>query len=187
MLCKNNERGMRDCDECWKGRSEVQSTWEKIYILKYKPDDSIYTSIMKFRYIEDYEKMKKINKMLYEITKMTDNTNISKFSYKDRIDFIYELEEEIQNLLQLVKKCYFFNIDYDDGKVFENKFCSINTFLDDRENLNLNFRRLLSKLKYSAYDGFSSYLYDILEKEIYPSLKKIYKELRGRGIYKNLE
>ena len=29
MFCKSNERGMRDCDECWKGRSEVQSSWEK--------------------------------------------------------------------------------------------------------------------------------------------------------------
>ena len=185
MLCKNNESGMRECDEFWKEKNEIQSTWEKIYILKYKPDDSIYTSIMKFRYIEDYEKMKKINKMLYEITKMMDNTNIPKFSSKDRINFIYELEEEIKNLLQLVKKCYFFNIDYDDGIVFVNKFCSINTFLANRENINFSFRKLLSKLKYTAYDGFLSNLYDILEKEIYPSLKKIYKELRGRGIYKS--
>ena len=185
ILCKNNESGMRKCDEFWKVKSEIQSTWDKIYILKYKPDDNIYTSIMKFRYIEDYEKMKKINKMLYEITKMTGT--LPKFSSKDRIDFIYEMEEEIKNLLQLVKECYFFNIDYDDGKVFENKFCSINNFIKDRENLNLNFRKLISKLKYSDHDGSSSYLYDILEKEFYPSFKKIYKELRGRGIYKKPE
>ena len=81
----------------------------------------------------------------------------------------------------------FFNIDYDYGKVFENKFCSINNFIKDRENLNLNFRKLISKLKYSDHDGSSSYLYDILEKEIYPSFKKNYKELRGRGIYKKPE
>ena len=186
MLCKNNESGMRECNEFWKEKIEIQSTWEKIYILKYKPDDSIYTSIMKFRYIEDYEKMKKINKMLYEITKMMDNTNISKFSSKDRINFIYELEEEIKNLLQLVKKCYFFNIVYDDGIVFVNKFCSINTFLANRENINFSFRKLLSKLKYSAYDGFSSHLYDIFEKEIYPSLKKIIKNC-VEEVYINLE
>ena len=44
MLCKNNESGMRECDKDWKARSEIQSTWEKIHILKYKPSDSIYTS-----------------------------------------------------------------------------------------------------------------------------------------------
>ena len=140
---------------------------------------------MKFRYIEDYEKMKKINKMLYEITKMMGT--LPKFSSKDRIDFIYEMEEEIKNLLQLVKECYFFNLDYDDGKVFENKFCSINNFIKDRENVNFNFRKLISKLKYSDHDRSSSYLYGILEKEFYPSFKKIYKELRGRGIYKKPE
>ena len=104
MLCKNNESGMRECDKFWKEKSEIQNTWEKIHTLTYKPADSIYTSIMKFRYIEDYEKMKKIN-MLYEITKMMGT--LPKFYSKDRIDFIYEMEEEIKNLLQLVKKCYF--------------------------------------------------------------------------------
>ena len=33
MLCKNNERGMRECDKFWKEKSEIQSTWEKIHIL----------------------------------------------------------------------------------------------------------------------------------------------------------
>ena len=64
MLCKNNEIGMRERDKERKARIEIQSTWEKIYILKYKSSDSIYTSIMKFRYVEDYEKMRIINKML---------------------------------------------------------------------------------------------------------------------------
>ena len=48
MPCKDNESGMRECDKDWKARSEIQSTWEKKYILTYKPTDSIYTSIMKF-------------------------------------------------------------------------------------------------------------------------------------------
>ena len=95
------------------------------------------------------------------------------------------MEEEIKKLLQLEKSVIFFNIDYNDGIVFVNKFFSINTFLAIRENINFSFRKLLSKLKYSAYDGFSSYLYDILEKVVYPSLKKIYKELRRRVIYKS--
>ena len=87
---------MRDCDECWKGRSEVQSTWEKKYILKFKPYGSIYTSIMKFRYIEDYKKMRRINKMLYKIVKMMDNTNHPFVSYKKQKDFIYKLYEETE-------------------------------------------------------------------------------------------
>ena len=74
-FCKINERGMRDCDKCWKGKSEVQSYWDKKYILKYKPDDSIYTSIMKFRYIEDYKKMKRLDDMLYRIVYRMNNIN----------------------------------------------------------------------------------------------------------------
>ena len=38
MLCKNNESGMRECDKFWKAKSEIQNTWDKKYILKYKPD-----------------------------------------------------------------------------------------------------------------------------------------------------
>ena len=78
------------------------------YILKYKPADSIYTSIMKFRYIEDYEKMRRINKMLYKIVKMMDNTNQPTVTYKKQKDFIYKLYEETRNLEKLVKKCNFF-------------------------------------------------------------------------------
>ena len=177
MLCKNNESGMRECDECWKGRSEVQSTWEKIYILLYKPDDSIYTSRMKFRYIEDYKKMRRISKMLYKIVKMMDNNNQPTDTYERQRDFIYKLYEETRNLEKLVKKCNFFNIDYDDGKVFVNKFWSINTFLANGKRIKSIFGRLLRVFKY-YYDD----LYYILKKEICPSLKKNYHELLRRGM-----
>ena len=88
MNCKSNEmkRGMRECDKFWKAKIEIQSTWEKIYILLYKPDD---TSRMKFRYIEDYKKMKKINEMLYEIIKKMDY-DIRKVSDDFLLDIIYE-------------------------------------------------------------------------------------------------
>ena len=56
MSSKKIEMRMKEYIKDWKARSEIQSTWEKIHILKHKPSDSIYTSIMKFRYIEDYEK-----------------------------------------------------------------------------------------------------------------------------------
>ena len=171
MLCKNNERGMRECDKDWKAKSEIHSTWEKIHILTYKPDDSIYTSIMKFRYIEDYKKMKKINEILNEITKIM-NT-LPKIYANVLILKVYELEEETKNLLQLVEECSFLNIDFDDEKVFKNKFYSIYKFIKDRTNLDYIFRKLISKMKYRAYDGFSINLYDILEKEICPLRKNI--------------
>ena len=34
-LCKSNERGMKDCDEQWRGKSEIQSTWENINCILY--------------------------------------------------------------------------------------------------------------------------------------------------------
>ena len=117
MFCTNKVNKMRECDKDWKAKEEIQSSWEKKYILTYKPTDSIYTSRMIFRYIEDYEKMKKIDNIyLYLLS-------------KGQFDFIYELEEETKKLLELVKKCNFLNIDYDDGIVFENKFLDIFYFL----------------------------------------------------------
>ena len=181
MSCKNNQRGMRECDKDWKAKIEIQSTWEKKYILKYKPIKSIYTSIMKFRYIEDYEEMKKINEMLYEIMKKM--ILLPKYYSIDRVEMVNQMEEEAKNLLKLLEECNFLNIDFDDGEVFKNKFYSIYEFIEDRQNLDYNFRKLISEMKNSRYEGLS-YLYVTLEKEIYPLMKKIYKELRRRGINK---
>ena len=152
-----------------------------MHILTYKPTDSIYTSIMKFRYIEDYKKMKKINKMLYEIVNKMDNTKQPTYDYRRQCDFIYKLDDETRKLEKLVKKCNFFNIDYDDGEVFVMKFWSINTFLANGKRINFVFRRLLGHLK-DYGDQDDSDLYYILKKEICPSLKKIYHELLRRGM-----
>ena len=51
MSSKKIEMRIKEYNKDWKARSEIQSTWEKTHILTYKPIDSIYTSIMKFRYI----------------------------------------------------------------------------------------------------------------------------------------
>ena len=183
MLCKNNEIAMRECDKDWKGKSEIQSNWEKKYILKFKPVDSIYTSIMKFRYIEDYEKLKKINEMLYEILHKLYLTKVKRFSSLQLINFIYELEEETKILLKLVEKSNFFaNIDYDDGIVFVKKFRNIYIFRADRGNIEFMISKLISEMKLIPCDGFLIYLCDILEKEIQPTLDKVFKELRRRGI-----
>ena len=183
MLCKSNERGMRECDKFWKVKSEIQSTWDKIYILKYKPFYGIYTSIMKFRYIEDYKKMRRINEILGKIFEMMDDIYQPTISYKKQIDFIYKIYEETRKLEKLVKKCYFFDVDYDDGQVFLNKFKNINILLSNGEILNIIFKRLLRNLKYSVYDRDCENLYKMLKKEIYPSLNKIYHELHRRGIF----
>ena len=146
MLCKNNESGMRECDKCCKGRSEVLSTWEKIHTLTYKPDNSIYTSIMKFRYIEDYEKMRIINKMLKKIVKKIDISNELIGNYKAQIDFLYLLDEETRNLLKFLENCYFFNTEYYDGIVFINKFSNIYNFLSKDIKIHRYFRKLLSEM-----------------------------------------
>ena len=114
MLCKSNESGMRECDKFWKVKSEIQSTWEKIHILKYKPADSIYTNIMKFRYLEDYEKMKKINKMTGKILILMKNANKGLGGYsKER--YIYLLKERLSGILSFLQECNFLNVDSDDG------------------------------------------------------------------------
>ena len=107
MLCKNNERGMRECDKDWKAKIEIQSTWEKKNILLYKPDDSIYTSRMIFRYIEDYKKMRKIDEMFYQINRIICSVIVPSVFPEEQFDFIYELEKETKKLLNLVKKCSF--------------------------------------------------------------------------------
>ena len=52
--------------------------------------------------------MKQINKMLKEILRKMDETNqpIGEY-FKNHIDFVYELEEEADKLLNFLKKCYF--------------------------------------------------------------------------------
>ena len=146
MSSKKIEMRMKEYIKDWKARSEIQSTWEKIHILKYKPSDSIYTSIMKFRYIEDYEKMKQINKMLKEILKKMDEKNQPIGIYpKSHIDFVYELEEEADKLLKLIKECSFSNIDFFDRIVFISKFSYIDKFMyKNHIRLEYCFDKLLS-------------------------------------------
>ena len=183
MLFKNNEMAMRECDKDWKAKSEIQSTWEKKYILQFKPVDSIYTSIMKFKYIEDYEKLKKIDKMLYELLHKLNYTKVKRFSSPKLINFIYELEEETNNLLKMVEKSIFFpNVDFDDGRVFVKKFRNIYIFRADRGNIYFMISKLISEMLLTPNDGFLYYLCDILEKKIQPTLDKVFKELRRRGI-----
>ena len=62
IIIKKMVNNFRDCDEGWRGRSEVQSTWEKIHFVYCNPRSLFGTRIyehacfMKFRYLEDYKK-----------------------------------------------------------------------------------------------------------------------------------
>ena len=185
MFCKSNERGMRYCDKCWKGKSELQSYWEKIYILKYKPADSIYTSIMKFRYLEDYRKMKKIDKMLGKIMILMQNANKGLCGYsKER--YIYLLKERLLGILSFLKECNFLNVDFDDGICFEHKFLNISHYIlnGDKNHVEFIFGRLLKHFK-DWYDSdgadFGGFYHD-LKYKIIPLLVKIRDELLERGI-----
>ena len=183
MSSKKIEMRMKEYNKDWKAISEIQSTWEKTHILTYKPIDSIYTSIMKFRYIEDYEKMKQINKMLKEILRKMDETNqpIGEY-FKNHIDFVYELEEEADKLLNFLKKCFFFNIDFHDGMVFINKFSYIHKFMyKNHIRIDYSFRKLLRSMEENG-DGLL--IYEELDDVVIPKLRKIYEELLSRGINK---
>ena len=110
MICKSNERGMKDCDRCWKEKSEIQSTWEKIYTLYCEPRDIFGTKIyehtcfMKFRYFEDYNKMKKLDKMLGKLSIILGNER-----------YIYEMKKRILKISKLLEEANFLNVDFDDG------------------------------------------------------------------------
>ena len=180
MSSKKIEMRMKEYIKDWKARSEIQSTWEKKHILLYKPSDSIYTSIMKFRYIEDYEKMKQLNKMLKEILKKMDEKNQPIGIYpKSHIDFVYELEDEADKLLKLIKECSFNNIDLFDGVVFINKFSYIHKFMY-KNNIRLDycFNKLLRSMGNND-DGIA--IFEDMENLIV-KLSKIYEELFSRGI-----
>ena len=151
----------RDCDENWRGRNEVQSTWEKKYILKYKSEKSIYTSIIKFRYLEDYKKMRKVNKMLGNILEYLENaeaynTRIITSWFKNEFMYIELATKELNKLKDYVRDCNFLNVDYDDGEVFKSRF----KFIFD----------LLKKDKFFPETG-KYYFTKMLREDIYPPLE----------------
>ena len=174
----------RDCDEKWRGRSEVQSTWEKMYILKCKPYESNYTSIMKFRYFKDYKKMRRINKMLDSTFRKIRKYN---FNFDDIVNAVEVLLKELNKLNELVKECNFLNVDYDDCLVFKNKFSNIMDLLYKEVELEFIGKQIMKFLGddrniYNFIHCINTY--EVLKEEIPLSLNKIKDELLRRGIYK---
>ena len=181
MFCKTKENKMKECDKDWKAKSEIQSTWDKKYILTYKPTDSIYTSIIKFRYIEDYKKMKKIDNMFFQLELIIGTIETSCYYSKGKYDFIYKMEKITNELLILVEECNFLNIDYDDGVTFQHKFVYIDNFFSTKGNI--DFEKQMKEFKsWCDNKKMIRKVYEIFEKQIKPNLTIIYNELLRRRI-----
>ena len=77
---------------------------------------------MRFKYREDYEKLKEVNSMIGNI--------LHKLSY-ERIPKRLELVRELEELEHFVEKCNLLKIDFDDGRLFRTKFYATNLFLEE--------------------------------------------------------
>ena len=78
---------------------------------------------------------------------------------------------------------FFFDIDYDDGIVFQYKFFYIDNFLAQKDIIDFYFRKLMMEFDYWCDDvKMISNLYKIFKKQIKPILTRIYNELVQRGI-----
>ena len=112
--------------ETWKGMSEVQSNWGEIYILKTK-----YDSINnRNRFLEDYEKMNKIEDKLDSFLEML----CKKFYHPDFMllnKYIMKMKREIKKMEKLLKDCDLFEVD---------DFYAINYFLHNKVMLNINIK-----------------------------------------------
>ena len=100
--------------EHWKGRAEQSVIEGKHFVIKYSPKtlfgNRLYDTPckMRFKYREDYEKLKVVNKMIGNI--------LHKLSF-ERIPKRLELVRELEELENFVEKCNFLKIDYDDGRL----------------------------------------------------------------------
>ena len=99
---------------------------------------------MKFRYIEDYEKMKKIDKMLGKILILMKNANKGLGGYSEE-GYIYKLKESLLYILGFLEECSFLNVDFDDGICFEYILFNINHYIlnGDKNHVEFIFGRLL--------------------------------------------
>ena len=104
----------------YKWKSEIRG---KKFLIKYSPKDNFGKKcFMIFKYFEDYEKLKILNKMIGNIIHKLDSKRTPK-----RIKF----EREVEELENFVKKCKYFKIDYVDGRFYRIKFYAINRFMQE--------------------------------------------------------
>ena len=138
----------------WKGRVEQSVIEGKKYILKLEPKSPLggylfdTPCIMKFRFLEDYVKMKKLNETIGKIYyKMHNERQPFYKNYETVKDFVNELYSEMLDLEEFVKECNFVKVDYDDGRLFLTKFFATSTFLSEAEEKFHIFYRFLKYLK----------------------------------------
>ena len=122
---------------------------------------------MIFKYREDYEKLKKVNKMIGNI--------LHKLSF-ERIPKCPKLLRELE---KFVRKCNFLKIDYDDGRFFRTKFSDINSFLIEGE---YNFD-LFNKYKEHPSDVDYGNILDLLDYDMIPKVLTIKDLLEQIGLF----
>ena len=150
----------------WKGGVEQSVIEGKHFITKYSPKTPLGSylcdtpSIMRFKYLEDNEKLKKVNNMIGNV--------LHKLSY-ERIPKRLELVRELEELEEFVKKCNFLKIDYDDGRLFRTKFYTINIFLAEGED---KFP-LFDKYEERSCDEDYANMLDLLDYDIIPKVLKL--------------
>ena len=157
----------------WKGGAEQSVIEGKHFIIKYSPKlplgGYLYDTpcIMRFKYREDYEKLKKVNNVIGNI--------LHKLSY-ERIPKCLKLVRELE---EFVRKCNFLKIDYDDGRLFRTKFSAINLFLIEGED---NFN-VFNKFKEHPSDEDYENMLDLLDYDIIPKVLKIKDLLQQIGLF----
>ena len=160
----------------WKGRTEQSVIEGKHYIIKYSPKSLLggylcdTPCIMRFKYREDYEKLKIVNKMIGNI--------LHKLSF-ERIPKRLKLVRELEELENFVEKCNFTKIDYDDGRLFRTKFYATNLFLEEGEE---NFP-LFDKWPERPCNEDYLNMFILLHEDIIPKVNKINKLLVQRGLF----
>ena len=115
----------------------------KIFIIKYTPKENLgknVTSCMIFKYREDYENLKIINKMIGKTLPVLFIETKFKFHKFDRD--LKELENFVEKFYR--KKCKSQNFDYFDyldGDFYRIKFYNINNFLEEAKDNFLCFEQ----------------------------------------------
>ena len=125
---------------------------------------------MRFKYYEDYEKLKKINKML------------GKILYKLYNERGFNCRFLMYDLLRFVKRCKFTKIDYDDGRFFKTKFFCINKFLAQGEE-EFPLMKNFNEYGYDKENEVYVKMYEFFENDVFPAIVEIYNSLVERGWY----
>ena len=166
----------------WRSRYEQSVIEGKHYIIKFKPKSILgghlfdTPCIMRFKFLEDYEKMKKLEEKLVKIIRnMNNQKQPFNCGYQRVKDFVNDLYKEMLDLEEFVKKCNVLKVDYDDGRFYAVKFFGTNSFLAEADHEFRIFNRFLKYLREEEYVD----VYEMLKYDIIPTLLKNDSFLQG--------